>query len=69
MIELGDFPDDNPSSESDASEKDCTFNERLLRKFAKKDLDQMQANLNLEDNEATNIDRLRRGVIYASFPP
>ena len=62
VIELGGEKKNNESS-SDGLNK----GQKLLKKFKSSDLQFMEANLQIDFDDASNLDKLRRGVLYSSF--
>ena len=64
VIELG----ENQWIESESSTDDeIDLNSRWLSKFKRTDLSHMRANLEIDYEDASNLDKLRRGVIYPTF--
>ena len=62
VIELGGDVKNNESSSDGLNE-----GQKLLKKFKSSDLQFMEANLQIDCDNASNLDKLRRGVLYSSF--
>ena len=64
VIELGQQHRIETESSTD---DEIDLNSRWLNKFKRTDLGLMRANLEIDYEDASNLDKLRRGVIYPTF--